>query len=436
MKLRETIQRAVLWMRRVVTQPRSELTRWEHAARSAYELTIHGGRQLRQDNAPQMAGALAFRTLFGLLPVLIVATLIVRAMKGGEFEAMVADLLQRVFGDPVASDGETLPGWIMGMVERARTIDLTALGSVGVALLVYSAVSLMVTIEDTFNRIYRAPEGRTWFRRLPVYWTLLTLGPLALGALVYANARFDGLIESLQTWTWLAQVARTLWSGFVLWLLLLAMYRLLPAAAVQLKPAMVGALVSTLLVGLGQQFLGAYLMNMQSIKLLGSVGLIPVFMFWVYLMWLGILLGLEVAVIMQRMGARGRLEDRGRERQHRVVDPAVVVPLMERVAAGFARGERTTPEELAEGLGLTMATVRPLLQRLTEGGFLHTVDEEQQAVTLARPPEAIPLDALLAVGHELAGVGELDGRSTLLSRLRAAERELATGMSLAEAGAA
>ena len=70
------------WLGRAVSQPRDELTRWEQAARFAYDLGRHGARQLQQDRAPQMAAALAYRTLFGLLPVLVVATVVARAIMG------------------------------------------------------------------------------------------------------------------------------------------------------------------------------------------------------------------------------------------------------------------------------------------------------------------------------------------------------------------
>ena len=62
-------QAMIRWMSRVITQPRDELDRWQRAARFAYDLAIYGGRQLRHDRAPQMAAALAFRTLFALVPL-------------------------------------------------------------------------------------------------------------------------------------------------------------------------------------------------------------------------------------------------------------------------------------------------------------------------------------------------------------------------------
>ena len=70
------------WLRRVLTRPQDELTLWQTRTRMGYNIARFGTRQLRQDRAGQMAAALSFRTLFGLLPVLVVTTLLIRAVAG------------------------------------------------------------------------------------------------------------------------------------------------------------------------------------------------------------------------------------------------------------------------------------------------------------------------------------------------------------------
>ncbi len=77
--LRRNANAAFHWLKRVVSQPREELNRWQQAARFAYDLGRFGARQLRHDQAPQMAAALAFRALLGLVPVLVVGTVLILA---------------------------------------------------------------------------------------------------------------------------------------------------------------------------------------------------------------------------------------------------------------------------------------------------------------------------------------------------------------------
>ncbi len=82
--MRSLIARMMHRMREALVQPRHELDRWQKAARFVYDLGRCGLRQLDNDRAAQMAAALSFRTLFGLLPVLIVATVLVKAVGGEE----------------------------------------------------------------------------------------------------------------------------------------------------------------------------------------------------------------------------------------------------------------------------------------------------------------------------------------------------------------
>ena len=172
---------------RIMTQPLDELSRFQRTLRFLYDLGRHGARQLQHDRAPQMAGALAFRTLFALLPVLVLGTVLIRAFAGFEqLEGWLADLFTQLGLDDfqvtgatesAVAGGESISQWLLGLVGQVQEINIAAIGWVGLLVVIYSAIGLMVTIEKSFNIIYRAPEGRSWPRRLTIYWTVLTLGP-------------------------------------------------------------------------------------------------------------------------------------------------------------------------------------------------------------------------------------------------------------------
>jgi membrane protein len=77
---------------------------------------------------------------------------------------------------------------------------------------------------------------------------------------------------------------------------------MVPTAKVDFRPAMIGAFIATILLLLGKGSLGLYFSHAMSLRhMYGSLGLVPVFMFWLYLMWLIILLGLQVSAILQQV---------------------------------------------------------------------------------------------------------------------------------------
>src|SRR5262245_48947525 len=80
---------------RIMTQPREELTRFQRTLRFCFDLVRYGARQLQEGRAAQMAAALSFRVLFGLMPVLVVGTVVARSLMGPEdFKVLVHEVFE------------------------------------------------------------------------------------------------------------------------------------------------------------------------------------------------------------------------------------------------------------------------------------------------------------------------------------------------------
>lgn len=445
---RYRLQPLIDWLRRVITQPRDELNRWQRAVRFAYDLGRHGARQLREDRAPQMAAALSFRTLFGLLPVLVVGAVIAKAqMSSEEFNTKLNDGIDWIIeelelGDVVVSaeptdSGEQAAGQQFGeflhqLAEPVSQLNLAALGWVGFAIVIYAALGLMVTIEKSFNTIYRAPEGRNWVWRIVVYWTVLTVSPLIVALSIWINSQFNEAISVVAGWQWLLVTLKMSWGFCATWLVITAIYKLVTNTSVRLRSALIGALVTAILLELGKQTLGVYVSRAVPVSILyGSLGLIPLFMFWIYIMWLVVLFGLEVSATLQMLGGRRLEEIEQRRRRTGVVDPASILLLMQYAAEQFHGSKITLPHEAAEFTGIEDETVRAMIERLVAAGHLHRLDRDDGAVTLARPPEQISADALIEIGFAMVDEPGADQRGSILRRLRDAQRQLAGQLTLA-----
>ncbi len=421
------------WLKRVVTKPQEELTRWQMTVRFAYDLGRYGAVQLKRDRAPQMAAALSFRTLFGLLPVLVVGAVMIRAFRGrDEFVAMIGRVIEGLGLYAIGPVDNTLGHFLNEMVGKAADYNFAAIGWVGVAVLIYSAISLMGTIENGFNIICRAPEGRSWVKRVQVYWFVLTVGPAAIAMTLYLNSRVEGWITSVDTWNWLLESAAMIWTFSSSLLIMLVIYKLVPNANIDVRPALVGAVVATVLLALGKRVLGVYLTNAVSIsQLYGSLGLIPLFMFWVYLMWLVILFGLEVSATLQML--RGRTLDKIEQRRSQTgfIDPASVVTVMEVIAERFVVSLSTTSTQICESTSIPSMTLEKMLDRLAEEGLIHRLKGAEGTYTLARPPESIPAQRLIDIGFSLVDETANGRKSPLLDRLREAQRTMAAQATLA-----
>ncbi len=438
--LRKSIEAALQWLKRVVTQPREELSRWQRAARFAYDLGRSGARQLQYDRAPQMAAALAFRALFGLVPVLVVTTVVVRALIGiDEFLALVNELLAWAQLDQVTilqpsgvvPQSQTLSAWLETLIGEAASVNLAAVGWIGMAVVIYAAIGLLVTVENSFNIIYRASGGRSWLRRVPIYWFVLTVCPIGIGLAVWLNGQMAIWLEAAAGWNGVPFAVGLLWSGLCGWAFLLAVYMLMPNTRVRFRPAAAGALVGMILLEIGKRLLGSALGNAFSVnQLYGSLGLIPLFMFWVYLMCLALLFGLQVSASLQMLRGR-RLEEIERTRElSGLIEPASLITVMEVIATRFHAGQRTDVADVAEAVTISRSTAREILCRLVEAGLLHRLDHDNEAVCLARSPEHITAAELIDVGFRMADETGAR-RSPFFDRLRDAQRALAERQTLA-----
>jgi len=437
----EWIRSMLRWLSRAITEPRGELDRWERAMRFAYDLTRFGAKQLRTDQAPRMAGALAFRTLFGLLPVMVVSTVLVKAMQGvDQFRQTLTGLMENAglynvvvnLSSDAGETSESLGTLLESVIGDAAQVNLAAVGWVGLGVLIYTAISLMATVEGCFNSICRAPEGRPWLQRIPVYFFVLIGWPAAFGIIAYASSRFGGWLESVSDASWLLGFLPGMWAFVCVWLVMLAIYMLVPNTSLRLRNGLVGSFVAAALIEFGRWALGAYLKNTISIEqLYGSLGLIPLFMFWVYVMWLFILFGLEVASILQRLGGRDFEEFERSSTPTGLVDPAAIVAVMQVVGARFGAGNSTRLQAIVEETSLPENAVMAILERLTERHLVHRVAADEPVYTLAQPPEKIAADELMQIGFELTeGAGHLQSLD-LIQRLREAQKQLASQFTLA-----
>jgi DNA-binding IscR family transcriptional regulator len=219
---------------------------------------------------------------------------------------------------------------------------------------------------------------------------------------------------------------------------------------VAFAPALLGAAVAALLWETGKWGFTLYLRYSASYaKLYGSIALIPLSMLWVYVTWMIVLLGLQIAHAAQTLRAQGRAgllglfgrPDEGAGRPL-VVDPGASLGVMAAMAANFRAGKSADVCEVAKSTGLDERVTEVLLDRLSAEGLLHKVQRgKETAFALARPPEAIDAKETLRVGHALAagaparveaGSGMPGPYAMLMGLLENTRLALADGKSLAD----
>lgn len=243
------------------------------------------------DNCFQYAGALSYTTVFALVPLTVAVFGILSAFP--VFQAWSDQLRSYIFANFLPAAGETIEGYLSNFAANASSLT-----GVGIIALFVSALLMMYSIEDAFNRIFRATRPRRLVSRFVMYWTVLTLGPLLITAGLAVSTYFIALpfIAEIDRDYGLSQRLLMLVPAFVTWLALTLCYAVVPNTEVRWRHAALGALVATILFELGKRGFALYLTNVPSYeRIYGAFAVVPIFLIWVYLSWNIVLLGALLA---------------------------------------------------------------------------------------------------------------------------------------------
>ncbi len=261
---------------------RRETRTWRHLVAFALEVP----RRLFEDRLTQSAGSLTYTTLLAIVPLITVALSLATAFP-------VFDRAMEVLQNYVIEN--FLPE--TGLVVLADQIDdFTAragqLTAIGLVILGVTAVMLMLTIDDTLNRIFRVEQKRPLLQRIIMYWAVLSLGPLLIGLGLSMTSAL--VVDSFGTLN-LDRAAELVLRGlpFVLtWAALASLYILVPNRRIALTDALLGGLLAGIAFELAKRGFAVYVSHFSTYTLIyGTFSTLLIFLVWLYVSWLIVLAG-------------------------------------------------------------------------------------------------------------------------------------------------
>ncbi|HVR87276.1 MAG TPA: YihY/virulence factor BrkB family protein [Planctomycetota bacterium] len=333
-----------------------------------------------------LSAALTYQVIFALVPLLVVMLAVVKGVggfssAGGRVQQfLLENILPRMGEPPVkgAEGGATIAEQIDKFINN---VNATAVGAIGVVALLYTSISLLNSIENVFNRIWGIKNPRTILRRLTVYWTFLTLSPVLLAA----SLSMTGVVQSNQLYVWLTThvpyfgtATLVLTPYVVAWIMFTGFYIFMPNTRVHPGAALIGALISgSAWEGMKTIYFWYNTHVVTNYKFYGSLGTIPVFLLWIYLSWIIVLFGAEVAFAAQHVNTYRReieqmkLSAADRDRLALVIAVEVVKPFI-------AGAPPPTGEAVALRLNSPVRIVNEILYELSMQGILRIVTLSNQ----------------------------------------------------------
>ncbi len=249
-------------------------------------LARHVWQHFREDRCFEEAASLGYTSLLAMVPLLAVIFGIVAAFP--VFADWSANLKSFIFSNFMPSASEQLENYLQTFLASVSSLTLP-----GTVFLIITALLLMFRIEVAFNRIWRVDRSRTLTNRVVMYWAVLTLGPLLIGSAIALSAQ--SFINPILEQNEFAPVWHRLGALLLSWTVFTLIFYLVPHRPVMFRHALVGALLSTLLYELAKLGFVAYISNANYAVIYGALATIPIFLFWLYLVWVVVLLGASLA---------------------------------------------------------------------------------------------------------------------------------------------
>lgn len=311
-----------------------------------------------------------------------------------------------------------------------------ALGVTGIVGLIFLAIGLLAKVEQTFNDIWQVERGRSWFARVVNYWTTLTLGPLLIAAAItLATGPYFSFTRKLLARIPFSELVFQMLPLLVIWGAFWLLYMTMPNTRVKPWPALVGAMIS----GTAWHMLNlcSFLFVSRVVtqfKIYGSLGMVPIFMIGVYLSWLDLLFGAQLAYAIQHRddlltGTARFVPEQLSQRAKEFLALRVIT----HIGARFIRGEPPpTAEEIARAIKWPIPCVRYALAQLTRAGMLGQTAEAPRRYLPSRALELITAFDVLTVmrnGYS-PNTTEHPQISSELDRFIESERAIASAISV------
>ena len=344
------------------------------------------------------ATGLVSTTLLSLVPFLAVTFSVLKAF--GVHQQIEPVLDQAL--EPLGQKGEEITTHV---IEFVNDLQVGALGAVGVAGLFYTTFSLIDKIEEALNHIWRVRHARPLARKFTDYLSVVLVGPVMVFTAVaaVASAQRHWLVQTLLQIEPLGSAV--IWATALMPFVLICigftfLYKFIPHTQVNLVSAFVGGIVAGVLWQLaGMLFTWFVAGSVRYSAIYSSFAILVLFLIWLYVAWLIVLVGAQVAYYHQHPTA---YLTRLRWKHHAAAfRESLALNVLVLLTRRYTAGEPPVQTHaLSATLGVPLSAVEDILEDFVEHHLMYRTTNPK-GIILGRPPERITvLEVLQLVSHQ------------------------------------
>lgn len=375
------------------------MKRLTEASRWLGRVVGYGAYRFYWDDCFSRAAALAYTTLFALVPITAIGLSMFQRF--GIQQDKLSDLLLTILKQVLPSvENAQLKDFHTQVLDNLQTFagNVAALNTVSIAALVFSGIALLNTIESALNVIWRVTSNLSILSKVISFWAVITLGPLLIAVSIFWTTKVNTFAEShaIET-SHFRTIFDVVFPLMISWAALTLLYYKLPAAKVRLFDASLGGLLGAALFEFVKRGF-AYYVGLSSgySTIYGAVAIVPLFVFWLYVAWAVVLYGAEVAC------QAGNIKLLRILRRYSTGLGEIAGILGVRILSLIGRNHLGGLPPLSEGdiavqTGVDPVQVRAVLDLLTDANVITPADQSSHTRVLMVAPDRLKIKDILLI---------------------------------------
>jgi membrane protein len=254
----------------------------------------HLFRRFIGDGCRQSAAALTYMSLFAVVPLMTLMYSMFSLIPA--FQGLESQVQELIFSNFVPQSGAEIQQYLTEFSSQARNLSVA-----GALILLITSYLMLTNIEQTFNNIWGTTGSRRGLSSFLLYWGILSLGPLLLGLGLMMHTylvSFQLLVDEIDVLGITAGIFSILpliftWAAFTL------LFIAVPNCKVSTRYAVIGGLVTSICFELAKVGFGTLVAHSSYTTVYGAFAIFPIFLIWIYLMWIIVLGGAELIRSME-----------------------------------------------------------------------------------------------------------------------------------------
>jgi membrane protein len=371
----------------------SSLPKWKGLLIKALRICYVAVRDVLDGQLTLRAMSLVYTTLLALVPLLAVSFSVLKGFGvHNEIEPLLLNFLS-----PLGERGVEISSRIIGFVDNVKA---GVLGSVGLALLIYTVISLIQKIESAFNYTWRVKRSRPFAQRFSDYLSIILIGPVlmftALG--ITATLTSTAVVQKLVAIEPFGSALR-IGSHLLPYLLIITaftfFYIFVPNKKVQLTSALIGGITAGVLWEVtGWGFASFVASSTKYTAIYSGFAILIMFMLWVYLSWLILLVGAVIAYYHQHPDSLTP-ERRSLRLSNRLKEKLSLLVMFMVGNNHYHNRREWNMDDLAQELHVPADVLEPIIESLEKARLLVSTATEPSTYLPGRPLDTTEIKEVL-----------------------------------------